>query len=197
MRASILDLLESLLVTWFILSRLWNWNYNYWKQFGFVWLVEHSCHAFLLLARKAEEKVMQCHRKMVCICECVSWDMTEEKRGHGSSMLMRVLRHVPVADGGHGDHRPPEPVRDRLEMAVRRPGLSEVDRWWEKHNTWKNERRRDRRTFRDAWSGGGALWWWWWWWWGTVGPSTRSLPLVLTSTPGPPPPVCVWIFLDK
>ena len=66
-------------------------------------------------------------------------------------MLMRVLRHVPVADGGHGDHRPPEPVRDRLEMAVRRPGLSEVDRWWEKHNTWKNERRRDRRTFRDAW----------------------------------------------
>ena len=35
-------------------------------------------------------------------------------------------------------------------MAVRRPGLSEVDRWWEKHNTWKNERRRDRRTFRDA-----------------------------------------------
>ena len=74
-----------------------------------------------------------------------------KKRGHGSSMLMRVLRHVPVADGGHGDHRPPEPVRDRLEMAVRRPGLSEVDRWWEKHNTWKNERRRDRRTFRDAW----------------------------------------------
>ena len=54
--------------------------------------------------------------------------MTEEKRGHGSSMLMRVLRHVPVADGGHGDHRPPEPVRDRLEMAVRRAGLSEVDR---------------------------------------------------------------------
>ena len=29
---------------------------------------------------------------------------------------------------------------------------------------------------------------------GTVGPSTRSLPLVLTSTPAPPPPVCVDIF---
>ena len=89
-------------------------------------------------------------RWCVYVSVCVSWDMTKEKRGHGSSMLMRVLRHVPVADGGHGDHRPPEPVRDRLEMAVRRPGLSEVDRWWEKHNTWKNERRRDRRTFRDA-----------------------------------------------
>ena len=88
MRASIVDLLESLLVTWFILSRLWNWNYNYWKQFGFVWLVEHSCHAFLLLARKAEKKVMQCHRKMVCICECVCF--LRHDRGKKRSWLQHA-----------------------------------------------------------------------------------------------------------
>ena len=56
-------------------------------------------------------------------------DDTEDRAADtDDSALVSVRNDVPVADGGHGDHRPPEPVRDRLEMAVRRPGLSEVDR---------------------------------------------------------------------
>ena len=46
------------------------------------------------------------------------------------------LRHVSIADCGHGDHGPPEAVRNGLEVAVRGASLSEVNGGGEENNTW-------------------------------------------------------------
>ena len=41
-----------------------------------------------------------------------------------------VIRHVSVTDGGHGDHGPPEPVGDRLEVRLRRSRLRKINSAW-------------------------------------------------------------------
>ena len=44
-------------------------------------------------------------------------------------------RHVSVADSGHRDHGPPEPVRNALEVAQRTARLRKVDSAAEKHHS--------------------------------------------------------------
>lgn len=50
-----------------------------------------------------------------------------------------IIRHVAVADGRHGDHRPPERVWDGLEEGVLGARLREVDGAREEHDTCKEE----------------------------------------------------------
>lgn len=50
-----------------------------------------------------------------------------------------IIRHVAVAHGRHGDHCPPERVRDRFEEGILGTRLGEVDSAREEHDTCKEE----------------------------------------------------------
>lgn len=64
-----------------------------------------------------------------------------------SRALCDTVPHVAVAHGGHGDHGPPEGVRDRLEERLLGAGLGEIhDAREEDHscNTQRKEAREGR-----------------------------------------------------
>ena len=44
------------------------------------------------------------------------------------------IRHVTIADRGHGDHGPPEAVGNGLEVGVRRAGLREINCTWKENH---------------------------------------------------------------
>lgn len=58
-----------------------------------------------------------------------------------SELGVYIIRHVAVADCSHGDHGPPECVRDGFEETVLRSRLGEVDGTREQHDTCKERTR--------------------------------------------------------
>ena len=39
----------------------------------------------------------------------------------------KAIRHIAVSNGGHGDHRPPETVRNGLEVGMRGSSLRKIN----------------------------------------------------------------------
>lgn len=62
-----------------------------------------------------------------------------------SVALFGTVPHIAVAHRGHGNHGPPEGVRDRLEERLLGTCLREIHRAREQHDSWNTKEKRGRR----------------------------------------------------
>lgn len=63
-----------------------------------------------------------------------------------SVALFGTVPHVAVAHRGHGNHGPPESVRNGFEEGLFRTGLSEIHSAREQYDSWNTEEKRGRRS---------------------------------------------------
>ena len=63
-------------------------------------------------------------------------------------VIQNPVRHISITDGGHGDDSPPESVRNRLEVRLRRTSLSEINCAWKEDHAYRDAKKRKKNKKR-------------------------------------------------